>query len=584
MTEAEGQTAPSGEALESHKAAAEWVEDTATEVCMNCHARFGLVQMRRRHHCRLCGKVVCSACSRSRQLVPEYHSLKPQRVCDACGPRGSITANTNGEEVEKAAAEAAKGKKVKPVSLDSLAGPVPSGDEKHREFGTLQVRMKEAKGLLAADFTLVTKKSSDPYCLLRIDHGPQVFTRTVGATLEPCWDASAAFRLSRKDAVLRVEVWDEDKVGADDPLGFLELPLEEVPSSACHSSFSGWVPLRLPEAEALPGGTAAEAGAAGAVFLEVSLGEIESFKHYLAYVAPLPRPPKPLPPFDIDAVYGPAMHVVDLVWSRFISPILMWFLGIVFWSRPLHSLVALVAWNVGARHFLQHYPAFLPFGLALFMFSNFWTCPQVTKAEDPVPKQHKKLTRAKTDGSLSTDKDADGQDVPHGDYDESQLGSAVQRLCFVLPAWVKELCQGLQPVLRTVADGLQMVHDIFVWDHCASPVVAAVLLAFAGLCEVLRFDILLMVLGSLVLIACSPLVPALTGTVAYARRSRSGQPKAWEMHAEYDEAWSSKDYRQVACTDASDAPSAASRGFHKARTLGGLLNRRKSGDGGGSRA
>jgi len=574
---------------ETQRAAVEWVDDTATEVCMSCHARFGLFQLRRRHHCRLCGKVVCSQCSQSRQLVPEYHSLKPQRVCDACKSSEGVSGDQ--PQVEKLAAEAAKGKKVKPVSLDALAGSVPTGDDKHREFGTLQVCVREAKGLLAADFALVGKKSSDPYCLLRLDHGPQVRTRTVSATLEPRWDASISFRLSRMDAVLRVEVWDEDKVGADDPIGFLELPIGEA-VSATKGSFSGWVPLILPEAESLPGETAPQPGAAGALFLEVSVENVESFKHYLAYVAPLPRPPKPLPPFDIDAVYGPAMHIVDLIWSRFISPILTWLLGIIFWSRPMHSLVALVAWNVGARHFLQHYPAFLPLGLAIFMFSSLAPSPGLAKevpAVKEVPRQRKKLTHAKTDGSLSTGEAAEedtsaGGDVPaDGDeYDEAQLGSAVQRLCFVVPRSVKELCRGLQPVLRTVADGLQMVHDIFVWDHGASPAVAAGLLAFSGLCEVLPFDILLMLVGSLVLIACSPVIPAITGTIAYSRRRRSGQPEAWEMHADYNEAWSSKDYRQMqnSLPDSSDS-SAAARGFHKARTLGGLLNRRKSGDGEG---
>jgi len=212
-----------------------------------------------------------------------------------------------------------------------------------------------------------------------------------------------------------------------------------------------------------------------------------------------------------------------------------------------------------------------------------------------VPRQRKKLTHAKTDGSLSMEEAAEkdmsaGGDVPaDGDeYDEAQLGSAVQRLCFVLPRWVKEqeLCRGLQPVLRTVADGLQMVHDIFVWDHGASPAVAAGLLAVSGLCEVLPFDVLLMLVGSLVLIACSPVIPAITGTIAYARRRRSGQPEAWEMHTDYNEAWSSKDYRQMQNplpgSSNCSTSSAAARGFHRACTLGGILNRRKSGDGEGS--
>jgi len=132
------------------------------------------------------------------------------------------------------------------------------------------------------------------------------------------------------------------------------------------------------------------------------------------------------------------------------------------------------------------------------------------------------------------------------DYDEAQLGSAVQKLCFVLPGSVKDTCRGLQPLLRTAADAVQMIHDIFVWDHDASPVVAIALLLWAVLSEVLRFDILLMLMGSSILLACSPLLPALSGFTAYLSLLRAkAQPKEWEMRDEYEEEWLSKDYLDV---------------------------------------
>merc|ERR1719188_2018479 len=71
--------------------------------------------------------------------------------------------------------------------------------------------------------------------------------------------------------------------------------------------------------------------------------------------------------------------------------------------------------------------------------------------------------------------------------DEAQLGAAVGRLCFVLPRGVKDLCQSLQPVLRTVADLLQQVHDIFTNRHAASPAVAVVLVALAWLASMVSF-------------------------------------------------------------------------------------------------
>lgn len=49
---------------------------------MRCtHTRFSA--LRRRHHCRRCGFVVCGACSRARALLPRL-APRPQRVCGFC--------------------------------------------------------------------------------------------------------------------------------------------------------------------------------------------------------------------------------------------------------------------------------------------------------------------------------------------------------------------------------------------------------------------------------------------------------------------------------------------------------------------
>jgi len=63
-----------------------WVDDRTTERCMSraCDNSFdGIVE--RRHHCRLCGKVVCQNCSsRNAMLPPEWRIKEPQRVCNDC--------------------------------------------------------------------------------------------------------------------------------------------------------------------------------------------------------------------------------------------------------------------------------------------------------------------------------------------------------------------------------------------------------------------------------------------------------------------------------------------------------------------
>jgi FYVE/RhoGEF/PH domain-containing protein 5/6 len=44
-----------------HFVPAIWIPDAKTANCMRCARAFGW--RRRRHHCRLCGRCVCSACS-----------------------------------------------------------------------------------------------------------------------------------------------------------------------------------------------------------------------------------------------------------------------------------------------------------------------------------------------------------------------------------------------------------------------------------------------------------------------------------------------------------------------------------------
>ncbi|CEG42670.1 myosin-like protein [Plasmopara halstedii] len=74
-----------------------WIPDNERPVCMECHKKFGGLSSRR-HHCRICGRVLCSACSackvraknvpfslrrRSKKNKTETESVKI-RVCNMC--------------------------------------------------------------------------------------------------------------------------------------------------------------------------------------------------------------------------------------------------------------------------------------------------------------------------------------------------------------------------------------------------------------------------------------------------------------------------------------------------------------------
>ena len=57
----------------------EWIKDDDVDVCMVCNVvKFGLLN--RRHHCRRCGRVVCSGCSQRTTLIENVS----RRTCDDC--------------------------------------------------------------------------------------------------------------------------------------------------------------------------------------------------------------------------------------------------------------------------------------------------------------------------------------------------------------------------------------------------------------------------------------------------------------------------------------------------------------------
>ena len=58
-----------------------WIPDEEASQCMNCTQRFTV--LRRRHHCRACGRVLCAACCSSRARL-EYMEGREVRVCLPC--------------------------------------------------------------------------------------------------------------------------------------------------------------------------------------------------------------------------------------------------------------------------------------------------------------------------------------------------------------------------------------------------------------------------------------------------------------------------------------------------------------------
>eukprot|EP00475_Leptophrys_vorax_P023373 TRINITY_DN319_c0_g1_i2.p1 TRINITY_DN319_c0_g1~~TRINITY_DN319_c0_g1_i2.p1 ORF type:complete len:124 (+),score=19.40 TRINITY_DN319_c0_g1_i2:147-518(+) len=65
-----------------------WAPDSSSEYCTLCGDEFSLFY--RRHHCRSCGKLVCSTCSDYKTALGHmegYDNKTPYRVCSLCFPK-----------------------------------------------------------------------------------------------------------------------------------------------------------------------------------------------------------------------------------------------------------------------------------------------------------------------------------------------------------------------------------------------------------------------------------------------------------------------------------------------------------------
>ncbi|VDN90901.1 unnamed protein product [Brugia pahangi] len=59
-----------------------WVQDPSRSTCTQCMQKFSLAE--RRHHCRNCGHIFCSRCSRFETDIKHMKISKPVRVCQSC--------------------------------------------------------------------------------------------------------------------------------------------------------------------------------------------------------------------------------------------------------------------------------------------------------------------------------------------------------------------------------------------------------------------------------------------------------------------------------------------------------------------
>jgi len=63
-------------------AAPRWQPDESATTCNICADEFFF--FRRKHHCRMCGLIICNDCSPNRTPIPKFGFVKPVRICVEC--------------------------------------------------------------------------------------------------------------------------------------------------------------------------------------------------------------------------------------------------------------------------------------------------------------------------------------------------------------------------------------------------------------------------------------------------------------------------------------------------------------------
>jgi len=138
--------------------------------------------------------------------------------------------------------------------------------------GSLHVIIHSASGLPAADFSMLKKPSSDPYCVMTVQHHTK-HTRTIHQNLNPTWEEAFTFQIGTclpsimlrmfglstgveeeeasavPGAFLQLSVFDEDQWTADDKLGTAAIDLQDCmaqPADWLHTEVTLMPPKGVP--------------------------------------------------------------------------------------------------------------------------------------------------------------------------------------------------------------------------------------------------------------------------------------------------------------------------------------------------
>jgi len=131
-----------GASDDEHEVAPVWTPDAAATHCMTCGHEFSV--LRRRHHCRSCGKVLCAGCSESRVSMPGLYDDKAVRVCKPCYAqvRMKTTVAPSPERMESNSSSLGR------LSLNARTSGVGRPSGKRSSLRSSQLKMSTAGGVV----------------------------------------------------------------------------------------------------------------------------------------------------------------------------------------------------------------------------------------------------------------------------------------------------------------------------------------------------------------------------------------------------------------------------------------------------
>ena len=527
------------------------------KLCLLC--KKDLAWFNRKRKCTLCfatvchecaskkvikGEIVCRICEENRQLQREFSESPPtsndpaSRQSPRFSPKGIA-----GNEI---------------VILPPDDPQVAEGRHKlvRRGFyANLNLKIFEARGLIAADFNILGKRtSSDPFCIMTmsVDRTRRA-TRIVSSTLNPAWNQEFDIPVRTPMQNVEIVVYDHDVTGKDEELGRISIPLDRLPNG---KTIAGWMPLIFLQDVDKSGMAVPVPAGQAYMALRIDYKAQSELKAYMRAAVAIPPPVKVT--FDINAIYGPSMLLIDLVMWRTLQPVLNVLMYVLWWENFFVSVLAmLVCIPIGLN--IAYFPSAFFFFLNFVMVYNYISQTYVTLA-DPVEaeKSSKKAKLMKLPGgkmmtsvgkgiasitmldklklpTLLGDKKPEVEPAPTTQHEEQSLGGLVSKVTLMSPGWVKEFAASYQPLLRTLADTVSWFYDILHLSDKRSFIYFLVFLKCGLINLVTPFRYVAAATGALIIFSMSPLMGIVYGLLYYLTRSAQWtDPAKFGMTVDFD--------------------------------------------------